>query len=464
MTQNPTRTETNPAEGFVSMLCVVSSIAYIAALFLTFISSSNFNSTLLIVFLCAILASCLALLLCSRRIGETLLFILTIIFGLSANASYYLLANILDGEFLFYLFSGLSIGTICPINIKLLCRYWTTEVRKMTSTCLILSITFILSAFLLFQSAMIHIAQFTFCVLSICMVVEINVIRSSERRNLKDTGFETRVTWRARVAMAVMSLAGMYVGIYLLSTNEFKAIILAMMAFIFAAGLVLLDSLYKTGYSEESRLSKITAPLMTSLLLFIFVDGTGKAICCFVVLFCFAANIILSMSSTIIRINKAEMNYIWPTSNAGILSVIGAIIGATMGIFNFQYLTSDNTYSVLVTVVFFVCIVIWFFTLFARNEYPVDSNGIEGDSPKKQIGRSFAIACNHLSERYSLSQRKKEVLIQLARGRGSKHISETLCISQTTAKTHIYQIYKALGVNSREELIDLVETEARKFR
>ena len=45
----------------------------------------------------------------------------------------------------------------------------------------------------------------------------------------------------------------------------------------------------------------------------------------------------------------------------------------------------------------------------------------------------------------------------LAKGRGSVYIQEKLCISQHTVKTHTYHIYKKLGINSREELLTLIE-------
>ena len=52
-------------------------------------------------------------------------------------------------------------------------------------------------------------------------------------------------------------------------------------------------------------------------------------------------------------------------------------------------------------------------------------------------------------------------MVLLAKGRSMKHIEETLVISFHTAKSHANHIYRKLGVHSREELIDLVETEHR---
>lgn len=65
--------------------------------------------------------------------------------------------------------------------------------------------------------------------------------------------------------------------------------------------------------------------------------------------------------------------------------------------------------------------------------------------------------CERIAEECGLSAREIEVFNLLAKGRGSAYIQEKLYISQHTVKTHTYRIYKKLGVNSREELITLIE-------
>lgn len=45
----------------------------------------------------------------------------------------------------------------------------------------------------------------------------------------------------------------------------------------------------------------------------------------------------------------------------------------------------------------------------------------------------------------------------LAKGRGIEHIQGKLCISGHTVKSHVYNIYRKMDINSREELLDAVE-------
>ncbi|MDR3053447.1 MAG: helix-turn-helix transcriptional regulator [Coriobacteriales bacterium] len=66
--------------------------------------------------------------------------------------------------------------------------------------------------------------------------------------------------------------------------------------------------------------------------------------------------------------------------------------------------------------------------------------------------------CLVVSERYRLSARESEVLDLLAKGRSIAFIQNKLFISSHTVKTHAYNIYKKLKVNSKEELITLIES------
>ena len=45
----------------------------------------------------------------------------------------------------------------------------------------------------------------------------------------------------------------------------------------------------------------------------------------------------------------------------------------------------------------------------------------------------------------------------LAKGRNAAYIAENLGVSPATVKSHIYHIYQKLGVNSQQNLIDIVD-------
>jgi DNA-binding CsgD family transcriptional regulator len=65
--------------------------------------------------------------------------------------------------------------------------------------------------------------------------------------------------------------------------------------------------------------------------------------------------------------------------------------------------------------------------------------------------------CDALAAQHGLSGRETEILGYLARGYNSPYIANVLVISESTARTHIKRIYHKLGVNSRTQVIELVE-------
>ena len=81
-----------------------------------------------------------------------------------------------------------------------------------------------------------------------------------------------------------------------------------------------------------------------------------------------------------------------------------------------------------------------------------DSNGVDiADSSQNEDAIDLILA------NFSLTQRQKEVFTMLSKGRNAAYISEYYCISYSTAKTHIHNLYSKLGVHSQQEMITLIE-------
>jgi|GEM_PF-2483808 len=67
-----------------------------------------------------------------------------------------------------------------------------------------------------------------------------------------------------------------------------------------------------------------------------------------------------------------------------------------------------------------------------------------------------ASACAVLAERYHLSRREEDVLLLLAQGMVARDVAETLVISNSTAKTHMRNLYAKMDVHSQTELVLMI--------
>jgi DNA-binding CsgD family transcriptional regulator len=68
------------------------------------------------------------------------------------------------------------------------------------------------------------------------------------------------------------------------------------------------------------------------------------------------------------------------------------------------------------------------------------------------------IPLDALVRKFDISEREKEVLVQLASGKSNSEIADSLFISINTVKTHIKNIYEKLNIKSRYELISLIKS------
>lgn len=75
---------------------------------------------------------------------------------------------------------------------------------------------------------------------------------------------------------------------------------------------------------------------------------------------------------------------------------------------------------------------------------------------------AYRRACESIANRYLLSSRQTEVLYMLARGHNAAYVQEKLCITHSTAKSHIYRIYRKLNIHTQHELLAMVEQELAK--
>ncbi|NHM15728.1 helix-turn-helix transcriptional regulator [Eggerthellaceae bacterium zg-887] len=88
-------------------------------------------------------------------------------------------------------------------------------------------------------------------------------------------------------------------------------------------------------------------------------------------------------------------------------------------------------------------------------EAPADADLAQANRARRS-GR-FRMQCEIIADRYLLSRRETEVMFLLAKGYNAAFIQDKLCISKSTAKTHIGHIYRKLDIHNQQELLAMVE-------
>lgn len=63
---------------------------------------------------------------------------------------------------------------------------------------------------------------------------------------------------------------------------------------------------------------------------------------------------------------------------------------------------------------------------------------------------------------YNLTSREMDILLSLAEGNSLKRVADELFLAENTVKRHRTNVYRKLGVNSRQELIDLIRAENKR--
>jgi DNA-binding CsgD family transcriptional regulator len=68
----------------------------------------------------------------------------------------------------------------------------------------------------------------------------------------------------------------------------------------------------------------------------------------------------------------------------------------------------------------------------------------------------YATSCATAVERFSLTDREADVLRLLVRGYTQHGIADGLCVTENTVRTHLRNLYRKLGVHSRQEVLELL--------
>lgn len=197
-----------------------------------------------------------------------------------------------------------------------------------------------------------------------------------------------------------------------------------------------------------------------------FIENDFRLIFMAVFLIFVFLNVIVLLNAVVETARFNLINPVWLLGYEGGVFFAGLLAGCALAIAGGALsLSYDGGMSVVLVVAVIVCAYMQISVNYQA--YPFEPV-IEATPEEKAITQEIAerngqrktlyqkkrqYAC----ELYSLSPREREILVTLLKGRDAKYIMDTFYISQSTAKTHIYNIYRKFDVHSRQELLDFIE-------
>ncbi|MGV8083832.1 MAG: response regulator transcription factor [Coriobacteriia bacterium] len=191
----------------------------------------------------------------------------------------------------------------------------------------------------------------------------------------------------------------------------------------------------------------------------------GKMICAFVLLFVFGCYDISNWGTLAVLGSEHEVQPVYHYSRGRSSLMMGLMIGWGLGYLVTVVLAAHPAVmlatSLGVALLLAVALAIVPYgsdhlaMLKAKDEHDAH------DGSGHDMG-SWTRRCLEVAQRSGLTPREQEVMVLLAKGRNAAHIQQDLFISSHTAKTHIYRVYRKLGVKRQQELIDLVENKSAR--
>ncbi|MEG0322995.1 MAG: helix-turn-helix transcriptional regulator [Raoultibacter sp.] len=286
------------------------------------------------------------------------------------------------------------------------------------------------------------------------------VMRTLPRKTLFDHGLNADLYTPYKFLFTAL-LHGLALGVLLGSVivrgSDSITILITALSFVIAAVLLFLTAvfvkmdfnhlIYQVGFSIMA-----TGALLVACLQGIPVIGESIQL----VGFCYVHLIMWGVCSYLTKNFTQPATWVvaWPTCSL----MVGQFVGGIMSSSLVQQPDPSYWVRIMATVVSFVILMAALFMLSNRNlttgwGIARPANGISPDAMVDQVSHMLTVENN-------LTPRESEILALAARGRNRKFISEELTVSEETIKSHVYSIYRKLGIHSQQELLDLVEARA----
>ena len=159
---------------------------------------------------------------------------------------------------------------------------------------------------------------------------------------------------------------------------------------------------------------------------------------------------------------------------ARLVIVVGHLVGAALGMLAETWeqvdATAPEAFSLVIVFAYVIMLVYLFNDPVAKLPFtagrfaapqpaaPIASAASSTEAPAPSDPDPWEARCAVVAREHNLTPRETDALAQLARGRDLAFMEEKFVLSRNTVKMHIKHVYEKLGVHSKQEVIDLVES------
>lgn len=208
------------------------------------------------------------------------------------------------------------------------------------------------------------------------------------------------------------------------------------------------------GFDFDGLLYQIGFPIVALGMYLSLVIGGSIGVIVQLAGFCFLHLTMWGVCAFLIK--RFDMPCTWVIGVSTCLFMMGQLVGSLLGVVvSVSGDTAESLSSVLIT-----CVVVFL----GSSLYMMSSKNLrtgwglaKADSRDDSLGKHGAFAVETMASEYSLTAKELDVLVELAKGKNRRAISEDMCVSPETVKTHIQHIYRKCDVHSSQDLIRLLE-------
>lgn len=266
-----------------------------------------------------------------------------------------------------------------------------------------------------------------------------------------------RKSWHMEIVISVINAVFGYAFIFLYYTDA--NLLVGAMAVAIFADLGFAITFGRGKWFQFAGAIRICGAFVSVALLLMVCGGdvVRNVAACSIVLFWFIFRTMDGGSLTNLA-NRNDFSALYCATRGKMPANLGFTIGLTVGVASVALDPPSMAlpYAPLALVGLFIVAVLFFLPFDNASSavgYKTLSLVDMQESPNDNLKRQ----CELIKVEYKLSPRESDVLEYLVKGRNAKHISEKLYISESTAKTHISNIYRKVGIHSQQELLDMLE-------